>query len=194
MSGHPASAYLAEFSRGGDGVRPAPRPPSAAERIEAARAEGYAQGTADATAVAEARLAELRSQFDAGLADARRAWAAEQGARLAGQLQTGLDGLLEDLAQATARVLEPLLAAEVARRTIEELAGTVEALLAREPEAGIAISGPKDILAAMRARMSSAASITYRPCDACEVEVRSGQTVLLTRLQEWARRIEEAGG
>lgn len=198
MRGLPASAYLADFSRAGEGAAPNARPvvqpvTSIADRIEAARADGYERGKAEATAAGEGRLAELRARVDAELAEARKAWTAEQGARLAGQLQAGLDGLSAGLADATARVLEPFLTAQIKQRAIAELADTVKAILAREPEIGIGIAGPADLLAALGTRLSDAASsITYRASNQCEVEVRAGHTVLLTRLQDWARRIEEA--
>jgi hypothetical protein len=194
MSARPASAYLADFSRR-DGVNPSARampPQSLAERLEAARREGYEQGKAETIAICDARIAEIGSLVQAELAEARKAWAADEGARLAQQMQAGLDALGAGICEATARAIGPVLGGEVVRRSLVELATTVEALLAREPEIGITIAGPKDLLSILAARLSERPSITYRASDQCEVEVRAGTTQLRTRLQHWARLLEEA--
>jgi hypothetical protein len=202
MSATPAASYLMEFGRDG-GMAPPRRaadgavadPGDTASRIEAAHASGFDSGRAAAMAALEARLEEERAASARQLAAARQAWAAQEGERLALQLSAGLDELQARLSEATARVLEPFLRAELRRQAIASLGLELEALLARDPGIGISVTGPEDLLEALRDRLSgTACAATYLTSGEPDVRILAGETILETRLAAWAAKIEEAVG
>jgi hypothetical protein len=183
MSAVPATSYLMEFGR--DGGLPLQRRDAAslaeaddaAARIDAAHASGFESGKAAAMAALEARLEDERASFARQLASARQAWVAEEGAKLAQRLSAGLGELEARIADTTARVLEPFL----------------EAVLSREPGIEVGVTGPEDLLQALRDGLAGrACAATYRPSDALDVRIVAGQTVLETRLAAWVAGIEEA--
>jgi hypothetical protein len=200
MSAVPAASYLMEFGR--DGGLPLPRrgagggvaeADDAAARIDAAHAGGFESGKAAATATLEARLEEERASFVRQLASARRAWVVEEGEKLAQRLSAGLGELEARVAETTARVLEPFLRAELRRQAIIELRAGLEAVLSREPGIEIDVTGPEDLLQALRDGLAGrACAATYRPSGEPDVRIVAGQTILQTRLAAWVARIEEA--
>jgi hypothetical protein len=199
MSAVPATAYLMEFGR--DGGLPLQRRDAAslaeaddaAARIDAAHASGFESGKAAAMAALEARLEDERASFARQLASARQAWVAEEGAKLAQRLSAGLGELEARIADTTARVLEPFLEAELRRQAIAALRAELEAVLSREPGIEVGVTGPEDLLQALRDGLAGrACAATYRPSDALDVRIVAGQTVLETRLAAWVAGIEEA--
>jgi hypothetical protein len=211
MSAMPVAPFLSEFGTAAPARRDVPFVPfgadrtanpaigakAEAERIEAARASGFASGEAAARAALEATLSALREAHARELVAAREAWVSGEADKLARQLATGLEDLELRLADATARVLAPHLRAKVARRAIDDLHAELSRLLADGAEVSVTISGPEDLLEALRGRIADqlagkAASISYRTSDQPEVHIVARQTVLETRLGAWAAKIEEA--
>jgi hypothetical protein len=212
MSAMPVAPFLSEFGvaapshRGGVFVPfaaeersagNAVRGESEADRIEAARASGFADGEAAARAALETMLAGLRETHARELVAAREAWVRAEADELARQLASGLEDIEMRIADTTARVLAPLLRAEVAKQAIADLHCELSQLLASGTEVSLTISGPEDLLEALRGRLvdqlaGKAASVGYRTSDGPDVRVVAGQTVLETRLGAWAAKIEEA--
>jgi hypothetical protein len=200
MSAVPATSYLMEFGR--DGGLPLQRRDArsgvaeadgAAARIDAAHAGGFESGKAAAMATLEARLEEERASFARQLASARQAWVADEGEKLAQHLSAGLGELEARVAETTARVLEPFLEAELRRQAVAALRAELEAVLSREPGIEVGVTGPEDLLQALREGLAGrACAATYRPSDAPDVRIVAGQTILQTRLAAWVARIEEA--
>lgn len=181
-------------------VEPAfgPRPPRP-EEIEARVAEAYARGAAEARAAAataraealQAACAEAAAAHAAALAAARAAWTEETGERLAALLAEGLDAIEDRLSAAAARALAPLLRAAARDRALEGLAEAVATLLRAEPALTLALRGPADLGEALLARLGEAAAIVrFTPADAPDLRVEGGDTLIETRLAEWARRVD----
>jgi hypothetical protein len=201
MSALPAAAYLTDFGGAGGARNPAlalvagagDKALSPAATAERAFAEGVESGKAAAAAALEARLQEQKALYEARLAEARGMWSAEEGRRLAEGLRAGLEAMEAALAQATARVLEPFLGEEVRRQAIAELGRQLHALVAKDASLGLRITGPADLLEAMRATLAdSIAGVVYQPAEACELRVEAGPSVLETRLAPWLAAIREA--
>jgi hypothetical protein len=203
MSALPVAAYLPDLGleRGVNGARDRPR----AERdggagearwqskLEEAYATGLEHGTAAGRAALEARVDELRREFEARLAAEREAWASTHGTQLADQLSARLDALEESIAQAVARILEPLLGAELRRQAVSELRTTIETLVSGKTGIALSIAGPPDLLAALtRGLEGSGCVFTCTPGSTSEVRIVANQTVIETRLSDWAKKIEEA--
>jgi hypothetical protein len=163
------------------------------EQVEAARAEGIAQGHEEARAEMEARFAELEAAFEARLVQEREAWAQHDGSRLAAAMLQGLEGVRDEVVAATAHVLKPFLIESVRQKALAELSRAIEDLLLRDPEAGMVISGPQDLLKVLEVRLSErAGSFTFKPGETPEVEVKAGPALLSTRIAAWVEKINEA--
>jgi hypothetical protein len=170
-----------------------PEPVDNTEAIEAARAEGVAQGREEALAEMQSRFAELEAAFEARLAQEREAWAADHGAKLAGAMLAGLDAVRDEVIGATAQVLKPFLVEAVRQKALAGLARTIDDMLLRDPETGFVISGPEDLLKALELRLSErAGNFTFKPSDSPEIEVKAGAALLATRIASWVEKINEA--
>lgn len=211
MSAMPVAPFLSEFGspvaarrdarfvplgRGG-GAGNAMGADAEPDRIEAARASGFASGEAAAKAALETRLAEQREAHARELVAARQAWVSGEAQRLAERLAASLGDLEARLADAASRALAPVLRAEVARQAIADLSAELELLLAKEAGIAVTISGSEDLIEALRGRLADelagkALSVTYQPSNAPDVRVVAGQTILETRLGAWAAKIREA--
>lgn len=199
MNVMPVASFLKDFSDYVPAVETALDYAQEAESIdtteltEAARAEGIAQGREEARAEMEVRFAELEAAFEARLKEEREAWAAQDGSRLAAAMLQGLEGVREEVVAATAQVLKPFLAEAVRQKALSELATAIDDLLLRDPETGMVISGPQDLLKVLELHLSErAGSFTFKPSDTPEVEVKAGAALLSTRIGSWVERINEA--
>lgn len=201
MNVMPVARFLKDFS---DVSLPAPPGPSLeelaeerAQAVEAARAEGHeagrAEGLAEARAETDALLAQQEADFARRLAEARQAWVDQEGSALAASIGKALTRIHDDVLSATADVLKPFLVEAVRQRALAELSRTIEDILKREPDAGIAISGPEDLLKALEVQLSEhAGAMTFTPSSSPEVEVQAGHALLSTRISAWADKIHEA--
>lgn len=201
MNVMPVAHFLKDFS---DMSLPEPAGPSAeelaeesAQAVEAARAEGHEagreEGLAEARAEADARLAEQEAEFERRLAQAREAWVAEEGGALAASIGKALTQIHDEMIAVTAHALKPFLTEEVRKRAVAELSRTIEDILKREPDAGIAISGPQDLLKILEVQLSEhAGAMTFTPSGSPEVEVQAGHALLSTRISAWVEKINEA--
>lgn len=207
MNVMPVAGFLKDFSDyvpvGVDGPHYAAGVGSAEvlEQVETARAEGHAEGHAEGLAQGrdemraemEARLGEIEAAFEARLVQEREAWAQRDGARLAAAMLQGLEGVREEVIAATAQVLKPFLIEKVREKALSELARAIDDLLLRDPEAGMVISGPQDLLHVLELQLSErAGAFTFKAADTAEVEVKAGPALLSTRMAAWIEKINEA--
>jgi hypothetical protein len=202
MSVVPIAAYLAEF--GCNRSEPAaaasePRSPGRtspeelAAKLDEAHQRGFESGQRAALAVLEEKLQEERAAFARQLAAERRNWEVREADVLAERLAEGLRELQTKIAETTARVLAPVLKADVRRQAMEELMAELETLLNKTAGVAVTIAGPEDLASPLRERFSArGCDITYLPNNEPDVCITVDQTVLETRLGSWARKIEEA--
>jgi hypothetical protein len=201
MNVMPVAQFLKDFS---EVALPEPMGPSSeelaeerAQTVEAARAEGHEagreEGLAEARAETVTQLAEQEAEFARQLADARAAWVEQEGAQLAASIGKALTHMHDEILAVTAQVLKPFLIEEVRKRALDELSRTVEDILKREPDAGIAISGPDDLIKSLELHLSEhAGAMTFTPSQTPEVEVTAGHALLSTRISAWVDKIDEA--
>lgn len=192
----PVSALLRDFSE---------RPPEpagisseavaemSAQLVEAAREEGRLAGMEEAQAQADARLAQREAEFAAQLRGQREAWCASESAVLAEAITKGLEGLHDAVMAQVAQTLKPFLVEEVRQKALAELAIAVGAMLAKEPDVGLEVVGPSDLVKALEGKLTAhAGSISYASASFCEVEVKAGSSVIATRIGAWLDKINEA--
>ena len=94
-----------------------------------------------------------RTEFDARLAAERQEWATSIGEELANRLLAAVKEFEGRVAETTARILKPFVAAELHRQAIAELQASLDALLATDSGVSLDISGPADVLEVLRQQL-----------------------------------------
>jgi len=203
MNALPVAGYLEELtpgagraggSRGGpDRGRAGSREEDAAAALEAAYARGIDEGGSAARAEFEAQLKSQLADFEHHLRSERERWTLEQSERLSGLLLSGLRDLETTIAGTVARILKPVLLSEVYRRAVADLAEALGAVRAKGDVVSIVISGPNDLLEALRERLGDGiAGLSFVPAEGAELRIVADQTILETRIGAWVQVIEGA--
>jgi hypothetical protein len=159
-------------------------------QIEEAYSRGLEEGKAVAAAQLQAQLDEQKAAFEQSVATLRDTWCREQGERLAEQIDVAVRDMEERLTDSTGRILGPFLVSAVREQAIAELRATLQELLAANPEGALEISGPEDLLEAVRASLSaSVATVSFVANEACDVQVKAGASIVETRMAAWLKHI-----
>ncbi|MFG1187459.1 hypothetical protein [Xanthobacter aminoxidans] len=173
-------------------LRPHEQPGAEALRAAAEEARRVALEEASiALAACEQQLADAEAAFAARLeeeiTEARARWCAEESARLADLIGTGLDTVEARLSEAIAAVLRPFVSGAARARALDELARRVRELL-RGGAAGpsITITGSGDLAAALSARLSDVQGIVLAEGPASDLRITCDDSVLETQLSGWA--------
>jgi hypothetical protein len=170
--------------------------PSAAEDMAARVAEAVARGHEEGRTVAEeefqARLEAQREEFEQRLSSERQAWMEQAGETLVERMLAAMRDMEARVSESAARILRPLLAAQLRRQAVTELSALVRTIVSRDRGATLAVSGPDDLIAVLREKLAdTTAEVTFSTSETPDVQVTLDHTVLQTRLQEWVERIDE---
>lgn len=161
-----------------------------AEALEQARAQADEAGRAEAAReTREAVTAEFTAAHEEALEEARATWVAEESARLADALEAGLADLQMRLAEKLARALEPFLARALREKACAEMAAMLERLLAAgEAGAEIRVEGPQDLLDALRTKLPERPGLVLHVVSGRpEIRVSCADTTLETQIAQWSR-------
>lgn len=165
------------------------------ERLEEAHARGYEEGRQAADADAEVRIAEQKAAVEQDIAAARAAWCAEAGPQLADQFSNAVREMEDRITNAIERVLRPFLVSAVRARAVDELRATLEEFVGKNPGIALEISGPEDLLEAVRDSLPvSLKDVSYAANDADEIQVKAGTALIETRISNWLESIEGQTG
>ncbi|MFD2251548.1 hypothetical protein FHS82_000703 [Pseudochelatococcus lubricantis] len=157
----------------------------------------------EAAGKAEATLAEAlgreREAHAGQLAEARAQWVAEESTRLTERMTAALQEIEDGLSGTVARMFTPFLKQAIREKAAAALHRTVAALLGDVNHARIEISGPGDLIDAIRGAVMAGAPghagrIAFTVTEKPDVRVVAGSTVCLTQLDVWNGLIEEALG
>jgi hypothetical protein len=207
MSARPADKYLVEFAvNKAVGLAPAngrskpleqvvERPPvvDAAQLSEQAFARGVENGKALARLMFDSRLAEEVAKLQAQLACERDRWMQDEAAKFGQAMHAALGAIEQNVASATARILQPFVTKTLQRQAITELQEMLQLLLNRGSDLRVDIFGPQDLVHALVAGLHRKdAVVTCHESSQCDLRGELGQTVLETRLAAWLGKIEEA--
>lgn len=206
MTTIPIARYLGRFSRAAApaaserlepetdaGPPPAEREAALLGEREAARSQGFQQGEAKAAAAAEEMLAAERRSAQVRLAAERACWASEEGERLAQATREGLEAVETRLCEQVARILQQFAEASLRIRIVDALKATLSGLLAGDRPAVVRISGPGDLVAAMRGcAAGTAKAIEYVETDAVDVSIVADDTLIESQLDAWMSQFREA--
>jgi hypothetical protein len=198
MSAVSAASYLTELGSPEAPGATAEKAGAAARelqgKLDAAFARGQEAGRAAVQAEFDAKSAGQQALYMKRLELERHKWAISTGEDLATRLAAGLKGIEDGLADAAARILRPFIEEELHRKTIAELQANLEALFSTESAVAMQISGPADVLDALREKLGEKipAGVTFEVSDKADVRVVTGQATIETRLAEWRAALEEA--
>jgi hypothetical protein len=204
----PAASVLTEFSvaKPKPFAEPQPQPTaaengddtadvaaSAAEREEAAFERGRAEGRAAAEEELRAKLEEERAAAAQHLAQERASWAEQESAALAEKITTAFETLQKDVTDIVGAILEPFVEEALRTKSVDELAQALTPLLATGKHALFRVTGPQDLLDALKAKLgASAGSFTFEVTDAVDLSVAVDRTVIETQLGDWLPQIAKS--
>lgn len=167
-----------------------------ASALADAEARGFDNGLAAAREEYEAKLEEVRLDFERQLKEERARWSEEESARLADDLQVALCALESRLADDLAGVLVPLIDTMLAAKAVSEIEGAVQNILSQERQPFFKVSGREDLLEALRVRLAQVeASFEFTSKEgATGVTLAVGDTIVEAELKAWSERLLGAVG
>jgi hypothetical protein len=172
--------------------RPDPTPRITAEDLERAvafaRREASAALAAANEAAAQTRIQD-QAEFDARLAEARAAWAREEGDVLALQINEAIGALEHRIGDTVAHVLTPFLDTEIRAKAVTDLCALVRTRLGGAPGAAVRISAPQDLLEAMRAGLGEMPGLAFAQEEGPEIRVVADDTLMESQLAAWSERL-----
>ena len=155
---------------------------SVAEAVEAA--------LATAEAGFSARIATLEEEHARARADDRTRWVVVEGWTLAEGFRKATAEIEDHICDAVAAVLEPLMADVLKGAALHDLRRTIATLTASGSTARIEVTGPEDLLEAIRTALEGGGGdptgMTFAPSQDAEVTVTADNSTIRTRLAEWA--------
>ncbi len=158
----------------------------ASQRLEQGRLHAFEEGRASARKELEEERARMRADFDAEIAKARAGWAAEEGEKFAAAHRAAIKSFETRCAQLVADILRPFLSRLAIGRVTDSLVENLEILFSTRNQSVFEISGPEDILDALRQRLAeSGAAIAYKPNEEIDIRVCVDDTIIETQLGAW---------
>lgn len=163
--------------------------------VEAARARGAAKSRAAAEAELRERLAQAKAAAEADMTAARQRWVAEEGERLTSQMLAALADMEARISAQAARILLPVLRAEVAQRAVAGIAEAFDGLHSKGDLTRVEVAGPQDLVEKIRDHLTGkAANLSFHISGDCDLRVTVDETVLETRIGAWVRAIDGEPG
>lgn len=157
-----------------------------------ARAEGAAQARAELSRQHalerdaderrhQAQLAALRAEMETLAAQTIPGAIAARSAEIADQIASDV-----------AAVLTPLVDAAVRQRILEGLAGEIKSALELENAGQIYVSGPEDLVSALRDILGGdAEKFAIRQADGVDMEIEVDRTRFVSRIADWSKALAE---
>jgi len=160
--------------------------PSNSERIEQGRLLAFEDGREAARKELEDERAQMRETLAAEVAQERKKWDEEEAQLLASAHRAAFEDFERRCAQAVANILRPFMVPLAIGRVTEALVENLEALFASRSRALFEISGPPDLLDALREKFAGRdACFAFKPEDTIDVRVCHDDTVIETQLGAW---------
>jgi len=169
---------------------PPPRAEPPAVDIEKLVAEAYERGLREGAATARAEDVEkLAREAEALQQQARESQAefqANEYARLADTISTGLAEMEDRIAASVARILAPLLSAEVTKSIVDDLRDDIGRLCSGRSPGIVKIRGPQRLLETLRERVAELpAEFEFVEEEGVEVTVEAQHTLIRSQLRPW---------
>lgn len=160
------------------------------------RREAHEGGRREATETLEAKHAEeieaLKAAHATELEAERQRIEADHAASLAAILADIPQRISEQLSEASVRLFAPLLRSQAERQAMDEMAKRLVPVLASEVGEQIRVIGPVRLCDMLRDRLDGAArDVQFEPSDDADLRVEIGDTLMVSRLAEFAADLEK---
>ncbi len=206
------ASLLADFSAPADGrtsglellrtakivpdAEPEPQKPIVdrqAELVRSAEARVRAEERESARKELEEAIAREEVRHAEDMNVQREIWVEQQAMQISTQIAEALGRIEAVISERTANVLRPLVSEAFRQQSLDELKDVLATLLSDSDVGLIRISGPQDLLSAMRLHLGShERAIEFSPAETVEVSVIADDTTIQTRLDSWSRRLAQA--
>lgn len=140
-----------------------------------------------------AEISALHGRHAGEMAEAMQKLGFEAGAAMAASLAAAEDRILKLATDSVARLLGPILAEDVARRSVESLAQAIRESLADRDAIRIRVRGPRPLFDGLAAALGErAADAQFEEQPGVDLSVSVGDMLYETRLGEWSAGLAEA--
>jgi hypothetical protein len=176
-------------------VMPTPATPEAdlKVKIEEAYLRGKADGRMAAIADCDEKLKEYALAALKQSGEDRERWVREQSGVIVERLEAAWKELETGITDTLARLLEPVLVGAIRQQALHEFVAHLNAIVNDGDKSALRISGPADLLGAVRSRLAgSRLTVDYVTQARSEVHLTSNQAVLETQMQVWIERLKQA--
>jgi len=164
-----------------------------AELIRAAEARIRVEERETARKELEDAIAAERGRHLEDLSNQRAIWVEQQAQQLSSQLSVAIERIEANLAERVANILRPFVSDAFRQKSLAEFKVVVATLLSGRDAAPLRISGPEDLLSAMRSHLGHYESaIEFCPGEHIEVSVVAQDTIAQTQLSSWSARLTQA--
>jgi len=181
-------------------VRQSPEPETApaqntidrqAELIQAVEARVRAEEREAARERLEQALKGEQDRYREELAVQREIWVEQEAQQLSMQIATAIGNLEAVLSERIARILASVIPEALRQSAITEFTEILGVMLSGEAGALLKVSGPSDVLAAIKAGLGAHdGAVEFSPSDAVEVTLIAGDTIVQTQVGAWAERLQ----
>jgi hypothetical protein len=164
-----------------------------AELIRSVEAKARAEEREAAGKRLDEALAAERARFEQELNSEREVWVEQQALQLSGQIQSTLARIEADLSDRVGRILRPFVAQAYHDQALAEFKETLATVLAGAEGKHMRITGPKDILMAIKASLGAhETAIDFLPNEHVEVTLITQDTIVHTQFNSWLSGLEQA--
>lgn len=169
--------------------------PDLVDPIVEAEERAYGAGRAAAWAEFQIVRSEDAARAEEQLVEARNSWTEQESERLSKQFRLAFQDLESTVTTEVADVLSKFVAAAVRDQAVAELAAMLAKFLQAAEHGSVAISGPEDLLDALRERLGAyAASLSFVADGKADVRAVMGETIFETQLEAWRTRLSATLG
>ena len=166
------------------------------ERPEAIEARGYRRGFAEGEAQTAERYAALlrerETEFEARLGEERVRLTEALAERTTRLIQDEIHRCESVIGEQVAMLLMPLLETQLVEQSLNEIRDLVRRLLIETPDAHLKISGPADLIEAMRTALGeNGLHASVQETRDLEIRVEVDQVVVESRVRKWIERLRE---
>jgi hypothetical protein len=164
-----------------------------AELLKAAEAKIRSEEREAASRRLEEAVASEKIRYEEDLSVQREIWAEQQAMQLSVQIVEAMTRIETILSERVANIMRPFVSEAFRQQSIAEFKETLATLLYRGETRLMKITGPEDVITALRAKLGThEGAIEFFPGDHVDVNLTTQDTVVQTQLDSWARSLEQA--
>jgi hypothetical protein len=164
--------------------------PALAQHIDQTRQTAFEEGRDAARQELEQERVRLHESLGGEIEKARVLWLAEEAERLAASHRLAFESFETRCAQSVANILRPFLSQLVIACVTESLVENLEVLFASRTRALFEVSGPQDMLDALREKFTARdVAFEFKPNDSIDIRVCVDDTIIETQLGAWMKAL-----